>query len=172
MDGHAMSWKSDPFRSILEPETAKWWERRVSGFWILETMPVGFSEGQEKTVNQPVQLWECSCEIAEGNDEVESKLIKWTHQQAELIKWTHQQAESNISMLEDKNQYLEWLWQVRDLGLREKKEKISTRTITNWYEESVGPTQGCRQKLSSNVLNKVDHTLIESLCYMEIILSN
>lgn len=161
MDGHAMSWKSDPFRSILEPETAKWWERRVSGFWILETMPVGFSESQEKTMNQPVQLWECSCEIAEGNDEVKSK----------LIKWTHQQAESSISMLEDKNQYSEWLWQVRDLGLRKKKEKISTRTVTNWYEESVGPTQGCRQKLSSNVLNKVGHTLIESLCHMEIILS-
>lgn len=78
-----LSWKSDPFRSILEPETAKWWERQILEFWILETMPVGSSESQEKTMNQPVQLWEYSCEIAEGNEEVESKLIKWPHHQAE-----------------------------------------------------------------------------------------
>lgn len=57
--------------------------------WILDTMPVGFSEGQKKIVNQPVQLWECSCEIAEGNDEVEGKLIKWhaTKLRAVLAHW-------------------------------------------------------------------------------------
>lgn len=48
--------------------------------------------GPKKTVNQPVQLWECSCELAEGNDEVEGN----------LIKWTCHQAENSISTLEDK----------------------------------------------------------------------
>lgn len=69
--------------------------KAFSEFWILETMPVKFSESQKKKkkiVNQPVQLWECSCEVAEGNDEAEGK----------LIKWTHHQAESSISTLEDK----------------------------------------------------------------------
>lgn len=60
-----------------------------ASLWILETMPVGFSEGQKKIMNQPVQLWECSCETAEGNDEVKGKLMKWhaTKLRAVLACW-------------------------------------------------------------------------------------
>lgn len=32
---------------MLETETALWWESRASGFWVSETMPIGFPEGQD-----------------------------------------------------------------------------------------------------------------------------
>lgn len=55
-------------------------------------MPVEFSKGEKMTVNHPIQLGECSCEIVEGNDKAEGK----------LIKCTYHQAESSISILDDK----------------------------------------------------------------------
>lgn len=55
-------------------------------------MPVEFSKEKKKTMNQPIQLEECSCEIAEGNYKAEGK----------LIKCTYHQAESSISTLDDK----------------------------------------------------------------------
>lgn len=119
---------------------------------MLETMPVGFSEGQKRMVTQPAQLWGRSCDSAEGNDGGGGMLTKKT------------QAGNHTSTMEDKNQHLEWVWQLEAWiwgeQINKKQKRINLNTTSHKISvkcESIGPTIGQKAEVEQQ-WKMVDHT--------------